>query len=56
MTQGVIGATPPGGFGGAGAPPQCVDPLSYLVKLKRSEAIQKVPSNQLKIRQRVAYR
>ena len=59
MMQGVISATPPGGLGGAGAP-QCVDPLSYLVKLKRTEpnrteAIQKVSSIWLKIADRVAY-
>ena len=52
--QGVRCATPPGGLGGAGAP-QCVDPLFYLVKLNRSEAIQKVASNLLKIVQRVAH-
>ena len=54
MMQGEMSATPPGGLGGAGAP-QCVDPLSYLVKLKRSEAIQKVASISLKIADQVAY-
>ena len=33
MSQSVIGTTPPGGLGGAGAPPMCRPP-SYLVKLK----------------------
>ena len=59
MSQTVIGMIPPGGLGGAESP-QCVDPLSFLVKLNRSEvnrseAIQKVALIWLKIAEQVAY-
>ena len=57
-----LARSPSGELGGGGSPPQCVDPLSYLVKLKWSEAKwsevkrnQKVASNQLKIGHRVAH-
>ena len=56
MMQGVIGATPPGGFGGAEAPPRCRPPSFLVVKKKKVKLRQKVASNWLKIGQRVAYR
>ena len=54
MMQGVIGATPPGGFGGAEAPPRCRPP-SFLVVKKKVKLRQKVASIWLKIAMRVAY-
>ena len=55
MTQGVIGAIPPGGFGGTGAPPRCRPP-SILVRAGGGGLIQKVASMRLKIWQQVALR
>ena len=52
MTQSVIGAIPPGGFGGAGAP-QSVDPLLSWLGRRRRVGRQKVASIWLKIGQRV---
>ena len=54
MTKGVISATPPVGFGGAGGPPMCRPPF-YLVVKKKGKPSQKVASIWLKIGQRVAY-
>ena len=54
MSQSVIGTIPPGGAWGGGSPPMC-QPPSFLVKVKRSEANQKVASIWLKIAEQVAY-
>ena len=56
MGQSVIGTIPPGGLGGAGAPPMCRPPfLPGKSEVKRSEANQKVASIWLKIAEQVAY-
>ena len=54
MSLSVIGTIPPGGLGGAEAPPMCRPP-SFLVQLKWTEVIQKVASILLKIAKQVAH-